>query len=146
LTGVPTKGPNAPRELAATLEYQREAFLRDGPPSLKQRRADLAKLEQAVKASARRIADVVSEDFGNRSRHESLLTEVLTVCASIRHASCYLRRWMMPRRVSVSIELRPGRALIMHQRIGVVGIISPWNYPFLLAITPLVAALAAGNR
>jgi coniferyl-aldehyde dehydrogenase len=146
LTGVQKTGPSAAKGLSAIMEHQREAFLRDGPPSLKQRRADLAKLEQAVKASATRIADVISEDFGNRSRHESLLAEVLTVCTSIRNASHYLRRWMTPRRVSVNIELRPGRALIMYQPIGVVGIISPWNYPFLLAITPLVAALAAANR
>jgi coniferyl-aldehyde dehydrogenase len=146
LTGVGTTALSAPEGLSAILERQREAFLRDGPPSLKQRRTDLAKLEQAVKASATRIADVISEDFGNRSRYESLLAEVLTVCTSIRHASRYLPRWMSPRRVSVNIELRPGRALIMHQPIGVVGIISPWNYPFLLAIMPLVAALAAGNR
>ena len=81
---------NSVRGLSAILEHQREAFLRDGPPSLEQRRADLAKLKQAVKNSADRIADVISSDFGSRSRHESSLAEVLVVCGSIRHAGAAL--------------------------------------------------------
>ena len=137
---------NSVRGLSAILEHQREAFLRDGPPSLEQRRADLAKLRQAVKNSADRIADVISSDFGSRSRHESSLAEVLVVCGSIRHAVRHLPNWMRPRRVPVSLELKPGRARIFYQPVGVVGIVSPWNYPFQLAIMPLIAALAAGNR
>ena len=137
---------NSVRGLSAILEHQHEAFLRDGPPSLEQRRADLAKLKQAVKNSADRIAVVISSDFGSRSRHESLLAEVLVVCGSIRHAVRHLPNWMRPRRVPVSLELKPGRARIFYQPVGVVGIVSPWNYPFQLAIMPLIAALAAGNR
>ena len=53
---------------------------------------------------------------------------------------------MKPKRVSVGLELTPGRARILYQPVGVAGIISPWNYPFQLAIVPLIAALAAGNR
>jgi coniferyl-aldehyde dehydrogenase len=146
LTGIRPQRAAIADGLSAVLERQRLAFLRDGPPSLKQRRADLAKLEQAAKASANRIADVISADFGSRSRHESLMAEVLTVCASIRHASHLLPYWMRSKHVSVNLELRPGRARILVQPVGVVGIIAPWNYPFLLTITPLISALAAGNR
>ena len=53
---------------------------------------------------------------------------------------------MKPKSVAVGLELMPGRARILYQPLGVVGIISPWNYPFNLAIVPLIAALAAGNR
>jgi coniferyl-aldehyde dehydrogenase len=141
-----TEGASAEGELSAILEHQREAFLRDGPPSLEQRRADLAKLKRAIKDSAGRIADVISSDFGSRSRQESLLAEVFVVCASIRHALRHLPNWMRPKRVAVRLEFRPGRARIIYQPVGVVGIISPWNYPFQLAIMPLVGALAAGNR
>lgn len=144
--GVWTEGLRAAGELSSILEHQREAFLRDGPPSLEQRRADLTKLKQAIKDSADRIADVISTDFGSRSRQESLLAEILVVCASIRHALRHLPNWMRPKRVSVSLEFKPGRARILYQPVGVVGIISPWNYPFHLAIMPLIAALAAGNR
>src|SRR5271167_847362 len=132
--------------LSTILERQRELFLRDGPPSLERRRADLAKLKLAIKDSADRIVDVISLDFGNRSRHESLLAEVFATRAAIRHALRHLACWMRPKRVSVSLELQRGRARILSQPVGIVGIISPWNYPFQLAIIPLAAALAAGNR
>jgi coniferyl-aldehyde dehydrogenase len=146
VAGAHRDSTTAVDRISALLEHQRNAFLRDGPPSLRQRRTDLAKLKHAVKASANRIADVISEDFGSRSRHESLMAEVLSVCTAIRHTSHHLPRWMSPRHVSVNLELRPGRARILYQPVGVVGIISPWNYPFLLAIMPLISALAAGNR
>src|SRR5579883_1424356 len=132
--------------LRATLERQREAFLKEGPPSLAARRADLLKLKAAIKDNAERIAEVISSDFGNRSRHETLLAEVFTTLAGIRHTARHLGRWMRPKRVAVSLELFPGRARILYQPLGVVGIISPWNYPFQLAMMPLFAALAAGNR
>ncbi len=133
-------------ELRATLERQRAAFLKAGPPSLEQRRADLAKLKSAVRDKADAVAAAISADFGNRSRHESLLAEIFTTLAGIRHAEKHLAQWMRPKRVSVALELLPGRARILYQPLGVVGIVSPWNYPFQLAIMPLIAALAAGNR
>jgi len=137
---------SATDELRATLAHQREAFLQADPPSLAERRADLAKLKAAIHGKAETIAQVISADFGNRSRHESLIAEVFTALAGIRHATRHLGRWMRPKRVSVGVELLPGRARILYQPLGVVGIISPWNYPFQLAIMPLIAALAAGNR
>ena len=133
-------------DLDAILARQRAAFLAAEPPTLEDRRRDLARLARAIKENSGRIAEVISADFGNRSRHESLIAEVFPVLASIRHASSHLRRWMKPKRVSVSLEFMPARARILYQPLGVVGIISPWNYPFQLALMPLVAALAAGNR
>jgi coniferyl-aldehyde dehydrogenase len=132
--------------LFAILERQRESFLRDGAPSLSRRRADLARLRQAIKDSSNRIADVISADFGHRSRHESLLAEVFATRAAIRHSLRHLARWMRPKRVPVSLELQRGRARILFQPLGVIGVISPWNYPFQLAMIPLATALAAGNR
>ncbi|HUH85338.1 MAG TPA: coniferyl aldehyde dehydrogenase [Stellaceae bacterium] len=132
--------------MRAMLERQRAAFLAAGAPSLTERRADLARLKAAIREKADQIAGAISADFGNRSRHESLLAEVFTTLSGIRHTSGHLARWMRPRRVSVGLELRPGRARILYQPLGVVGIISPWNYPFQLAMMPLIAALGAGNR
>jgi coniferyl-aldehyde dehydrogenase len=140
------EGAGATEALGAVLARQRAAFLRDGPPSLARRRADLARLGKAIRANAARLAEVISADFGNRSRHESLIAEAFTTLAGLRHTSRHLARWMRPKRVSVGLELLPGRARILYQPVGVVGIISPWNYPFQLSIMPLMAALAAGNR
>jgi len=137
--------PGGP-DLRAVFDRQREAFLRDGTPELSRRRADLAKLARGIREDAERIAGVIATDFGNRSAGETLLAEVLTTLTAIRHTSRHLARWMRPRRVTVGLELMPARARILCQPLGVIGIISPWNYPFALAVTPLAAALAAGNR
>ncbi len=133
-------------DMRATFDAQRAAFLRAGPPSLAERRADLKSLGKAIGRSTDRLAAAISSDFGNRSRHETELGEVVPAQSTIRHTLSHLGGWMRPKRVPVGLELMPASARILYQPVGVVGIISPWNYPFNLAIVPLVAALAAGNR
>jgi len=135
-----------PPDMHATLGAQRAAFLHAGAPSLQERRADLTKLGEAIGRNTDRLAKAISADFGNRSRHETELGEIVPAQATIRHTLRHLAGWMRPKRVSVGIELLPATARIIYQPAGVVGIISPWNYPFNLSIVPLVAALAAGNR
>ena len=131
---------------AELLSLQRQAFLRAGAPTFGQRKADIKKLMEAVKKEAGAIAAAISADFGSRSRHETLLADVWPVLASARYTLRHLSLWMKPKRVPVGLELLPASARILYQPLGVVGIISPWNYPFNLAIVPLIAALAAGNR
>jgi coniferyl-aldehyde dehydrogenase len=138
--------PEPVATMRAIFDAQRAAFLRTGAPSLQERRADLKKLGEAVGNSVDRLAAAISADFGNRSRHETELGEVFPAQSAIRHTLRHLARWMQPKRVSIGLELMPATARILYQPVGVVGIISPWNYPFNLAIVPLIAALAAGNR
>jgi coniferyl-aldehyde dehydrogenase len=85
-------------------------------------------------------------DFGHRSSHENLLSEVMITQAEIDHALARLRRWMRPRGASVGWRFWPARAEIRPEPVGVVGILSPWNYPVNLALVPLVSAIAAGNH
>jgi len=139
-------GASAPGPMQSILQEQRAAFARAGAPSLAARRADLKRLSEAVAGNVDPLAAAISADFGNRSRYETELAEVFPVVASIRHARRHLAGWMRPKRVSVGLELLPAGARILYQPVGVVGVISPWNYPFHLAIMPLIAALAAGNR
>ncbi len=143
---IETAGIEADLQPEDILSLQRKAYLRDGPPDLAQRKDDIEKLQRAVKKEAETIASVVSADFGNRSRHETLLADVWPVVSSARQTLKNLGDWMEPQRVSVGLQLQPGRAHILYQPLGVVGIISPWNYPFQLAMLPLIAALSAGNR
>jgi coniferyl-aldehyde dehydrogenase len=131
---------------ADILALQRQAFLRAGPPTYRQRKADIKKLIVAVRKEANAIAGAISADFGNRGRHETLLADVWPVLASARYTLRHLSLWMKPKRVPVGLELLPAAGRIVSQPLGVIGIISPWNYPFSLAIVPLIAALAAGNR
>lgn len=138
--------PISQQDLLASLQRQREAFLRQGPPTLAQRREDLARLRRAVIDQRGVIEQALSADFGHRSSHETAMFEVMTVVEGIRYLSRHLRRWMKPQRRSVALHFRPARAYVHYQPLGVIGIMSPWNYPFSLALMPLATALAAGNR
>ncbi len=131
---------------ADILARQRQAYLCAGPPDLAERKDDIRRLLAAARQDAERIASVISEDFGARSRHETTLADVWPVLTSGRETLKHLAGWMKPKSVGVGLELMPGKARILYQPVGVVGVISPWNYPFQLAMLPLIAALAAGNR
>ena len=109
-----------------------------------QERLQLALCRQREHGDALVVA--MAQDFGHRARQESLLADLFTVEAGARHALKRLRRWMQPRRVETPLHFLPGRNVLMRQPLGVVGIVSPWNYPYYLAMAPAVAALAAGNR
>ncbi|MBK6630493.1 MAG: coniferyl aldehyde dehydrogenase [Betaproteobacteria bacterium] len=124
----------------------REAAARDPHPDWHSRAALLDTLERLIRENTAAIAKAISADFGNRSLHETQLLELFPSFEAIRHARRHLKSWMKPERRAVSMWFLPGRARVMHQPLGVVGVIVPWNYPLLLAVGPLVAALAAGNR
>jgi acyl-CoA reductase-like NAD-dependent aldehyde dehydrogenase len=124
----------------------RAAYARDRQPSLASRRAALGQLGRLLRDHADDLAEAISTDFGNRSRHESRLLELFPAQAAIADAQRHLRRWMKPQRHWASRWFLPARCEIRPQPLGVVGIIVPWNYPLLLAIGPLVGALAAGNQ
>jgi coniferyl-aldehyde dehydrogenase len=122
------------------------AYRSDPMPSYEQRIAWLDRLLRMVKSYRKEIADTISEDFGSRSYHESQLAEIVAVVNSIRYLKKHLRSWMEPESRRLMLTLRPAHAKVHHQPLGVVGVIAPWNYPFQLAVGPLAAALAAGNR
>jgi acyl-CoA reductase-like NAD-dependent aldehyde dehydrogenase len=124
----------------------REAARRDPNPVWPQRDGRLAALERLVHDHIDEIAQAIGADFGHRSAHETRLLEIFPALEAIRHARRHLKSWMRDERRSASKWFLPGRARVLHQPLGVVGIIVPWNYPLYLAAGPLVAALAAGNR
>ncbi len=132
-------------DLAPTLQRLREAW-HSSRPSLRQRAEDLARLRAAF---ARRIGEMdaaIRDDFGHRSPHENLISEAMVTLSEIDHARRHLRRWARTRRVGVGWKFWPARAELRPVPVGVVGIISPWNYPVNLALVPLVSAIAAGNH
>ena len=136
--------------LSASLErlllVQRSGFEAERYPSVATRRDRLERLRRIVTQHESRFVAAIERDFGHRSAHETRLAELYIVGAEARHAIRRLSRWMKPRRVATPWHLLPASARIMHQPVGVVGIISPWNYPVQLALAPAVAAIAAGNR
>lgn len=110
------------------------------------REARLDALLALVHDNAERFVEAIAADFGHRSAHETRLLELFPSFEAIRHNRSHVGAWMKPQGKSPSIWFRPGRARIIPQPLGVVGIIVPWNYPLYLAVSPLAAALAAGNR
>jgi coniferyl-aldehyde dehydrogenase len=128
------------------LASQRAAFLRDGAPSLAQRRGDLRKLKAALLQNRRAIEAAINADFGNRSRHETALLEVLSVVNGIDYLDRHLRRFMRPSHRRATMQLAGGNIRVEYQPLGVVGVISPWNYPVNLSLMPVITAIAAGNR
>ena len=132
--------------LWSLLAAQREAFLRDGSPPLRERRSDLQKLKYAILARRRDFESAIDSDFGHRSAHETAIMEIMPTVQSIDHLHRNLRRWLRPRKRRVALQFRPGTARVVLQPLGAVGIISPWNYPASLCLMPLATAIAAGNR
>lgn len=131
--------------LLPTFERLRAAWRAERPP-VAQRRADLERLRRAFRHHAPAMDAAIRADFGHRSPHENLLSENLVVLAEIDHVLRHLGRWTRPRRVGTGWRLWPARAELRPVPLGVVGIISPWNYPVNLALVPLVSAIAAGNH
>jgi len=128
------------------LAVQRAAYLREGAPSLTRRRSDLKKFKAAMLARRGAIEEAINTDFGHRSRHETALMEILGVVRGIDYLERNLRRFMRPTRRHVALDMRFGSNRIEYQPLGVVGVISPWNYPVNLSLMPVVTAIAAGNR
>lgn len=127
-------------------ESQRRAFEKDSYPSLETRRNRLDRLLKLTEMHEAEICTAINDDFGCRSSQETKLAEILVTRAGIRFARAELAKWMRERRVPTSLHFLPGRNRLLAQPLGVVGVVSPWNYPFQLAIAPVTAALAAGNR
>ncbi len=132
--------------LEALLREQRRAYLRAPYPSWETRAAHLKTLRAMLLDNRDALAEAMSADFGNRAKQEVLLAEFLLVKNEIDGALRHGRRWMKAQRRSTNKWLLPARVKVVPQPLGVVGIIAPWNYPVLLAASPLIGALCAGNR
>lgn len=133
-------------EAARLLGLQRAAQRREGSPSPSVRRERLRVLAGLVRSASEEFADAISADFGKRPKFETALFETVVTLAAIRHARRNVGRWMKASRRDVDFTYWPGSAWVRREPLGVVGIISPWNYPLQLALSPLVDVLAAGNR
>lgn len=133
-------------ELNAIFQAQKAAFETERHRRLDDRKADLKKIEDMVKARGEDFAAAIDADFGRRSAAETAITEGGFTIATAKHARQHLERWAAPKKKPVPMTLAPGTAYVRREPKGVVGIVSPWNYPLQLALAPLVAALAAGCR
>ena len=124
----------------------RAAASRDPFPVWPVRKRRLEALLALLHDAQDALCDAISSDFGHRSNAETKLLEIFPSLEAVRHALRHGARWMRDERRPTSMWFLPGSSKVVHQPLGVVGIIAPWNYPVYLAAGPLVAALVAGNR
>ena len=143
---TPEVSGQAPDDLQSILEKQRAAFAREGAPSLTHRLSAMEKIHRILIDYKEEWQTAISEDFGNRSHHETLMAEIFITINSVKHTRSKLAKWMKPKKAPIAMQFKPGRGKVYHQPLGVVGIISPWNYPLQLALVPIIQALSAGNR
>lgn len=130
--------------MQALVEKQRNFFLTHATRDVKFRLEALKKLRKAIKKWQPRICEALQHDLG-KCRTETYMTEIGMVLAGLSENIRHLRRWSKPRRVSTPLAQFPSVSRVHPEPYGVALIISPWNYPVLLCLDPLGAALAAGN-
>lgn len=133
-------------EAQRVFKLQRDAYLRDPYPSLQERKNRLTALEEILVDNTDAIVEAIQRDFGHRSAEESKILEIFPIVDGIRDTRKRLRKWMKPQKRHVSVLFATGKNRLLAQPKGVVGIVSPWNYPLFLAMGPLTGAIAAGNR
>jgi coniferyl-aldehyde dehydrogenase len=131
------------------LARQKAAHNKDGPPSAQKRIEWIDRAIGLIVDNKDAIAEALREDFGHRSVHTSLFTDVSGSIGPLKHAKAHVKSWMKREKRKVSpaiLGLFGARAHVDYQPKGVVGVISPWNFPFNLTFTPLAGIFAAGNR
>jgi coniferyl-aldehyde dehydrogenase len=130
------------------LRRQREAFMAELPVDAATRKHRLQRAIDLVVQGKDRLTDALSADFGHRSATHSMVTDIMSSAKSLRHALKNVDRWMKPekRKLDFPLALLGARAHVEYQPKGVVGVISPWNFPVYLTFGPIAQIFAAGNR
>ena len=103
-------------------------------------------LKAAILAHEQDFVSALNADFAHRSREETLMFDVGSTLGTINYLLRHLSRWMRPEPCDVALIFQPSTNRVVYQPLGVVGVVSPWNYPVGLALIPLATALAASNR
>jgi len=136
------------KPMQSLLETQRKAYLADGFPSAKTRIDRLDRVKDIHVRYKQKIVEALEADFGARPRGQSLATDVASIIIEVKDTRGKIRQWMKPerRKTPLMMRLTGGRAELQFQPLGVVGNISPWNFPVELAFSPAIGAFAAGNR
>ena len=127
-------------------DAQYAASRREIDVSLSVRRDRLLRMKALIESNSTALAQAVQADFGVRSTQLTEVADLLVLRSLMSHTLKHLAGWMKPVRVSTPIYLQPARAFLQRQPLGVVGVMSPWNYPVQLALSPIITALGAGNR
>jgi coniferyl-aldehyde dehydrogenase len=134
--------PNS-QPLEALVDAMKEHHLRQGPPNLATRSDRLGRAIQLLSRHREALVDTISADFGYRSPYVTMAADIMASIKTLSYARENLAQWMQSETVPSGDSHMTAR--VEYQPLGVVGIISPWNFPLNLAFGPMAGALAAGN-
>ena len=141
------------QDMNRILELQKNLNIKEGAPDINLRKDRLDRVIAMVSKYDKQIVSAVNQDFGNRDQVMSAATEVASVIGPMEHAKKNLKKWMKTEKRKAAIaplgsalSLLGEKAEVRYQPKGVVGAISPWNFPMNLALAPLAGIISAGNR
>ena len=130
------------------LAMQKRANAAKGPPSAALRRDRLTRCVSMLLTHQDDLVEAIQSDFGARSRDMTLLTDIAAAIGPLKQARAELERWMAPQKRKVTpaaLGLLGAKAEVRYQPKGVVGVMTPWNFPVQLALDAIAGAFAAGN-
>ena len=132
------------KDLEELLDNHRAFFSTGQTRDVKNRLKYLKKRKVSIKAHENQICEALSKDFGKHP-FETYMSEIGTVLVELGHVISHLEKWAKPKRGKTPITHLPGKSKVYAEPYGTVLVISPWNYPFNLAMVPVIGALSAGN-
>lgn len=144
--GVAQPAPRdaTPEQARETVARLRATFRSGRTQPVAWRYRQLEAINRMLEEREADIIDALTADLG-RPTHDSWMTDIAGGAAECRYTRKHLHRWMRRQNTGMPLSLRPGKAFYQYEPLGVVLLISPWNYPFYLTISPLISAIAAGN-
>lgn len=141
-------GEVSKEEMMKLFDAQRAAFHKELPVSYETRMDRINRTAQMMLDNRDALCEAVSNDFGHRSGVQTAMTDLMSVVGHAKDHKKNLKKWMRPerRKIDFPLNLMGASGQVEYQPKGVVGVISPWNFPINLAFDPAIGAFGAGNR
>ncbi len=135
-------------EMQRVLESQKMHFIKEGFPTIELRIDRLNRLKNLIIENRYRFVDALNEDYGNRSKNASIMTDVYSIIPEINHAIKNIKKWtkIEKRSSNFPFSIFGAKSYLKYEPLGTIGMVSPWNFPVNLSFGPLAAIFAAGNQ
>ncbi len=135
-------------DMQEILDRQKAAYIAEGVVTAETRIDRIDRAINILKQHGDKLSEAMAADFGHRSLDASKMTDIDGAIGPLEHSKKHIRKWMRSekRKVMFPLGLFGARGRIDYQPLGVVGCISPWNFPVQLTFSPLAGIFAAGNR
>ena len=127
------------------LEQHKQAFILDPNPSVEVRKERIQRLVTMLNENEENLCKVIEADFGYRHPIETQIAEISAIRLEASFALKNIQQWVKPVKIKTPYYLKPTKSYLLPEPKGVVGIMSPWNYPLNLSLIPIISAFAAGN-